>query len=415
LGKRRGILTPKFKHNPRVVACSPPGTQGVLARQRLLALELEGLPPAISDRFSAVATSYWISSDVVCEAGVARIRLSGAEEAFRSLGHRVGGSEDLAHLSAEIAGTIDSFLQRRFTVRFPGGQLWLGERTLVMGALNVTPDSFSDGGLFLERNAAVEHGLEMAELGADIVDIGAESTRPGAEPVPLREELDRVIPVIEGLAPRLSIPISIDTYKSAVARAALEAGARIVNDISALRFDRELASVASEFGAPVILMHMKGTPRDMQKAPAYRDVVSEIIAYLRESLALAVERGIDIEQTIIDPGIGFGKTVEHNLEIIHRLREFASLGRPLLIGTSRKSFIGKLLGLEVGDRIFGTAATVAAAALAGAHIVRVHDVAQMRQVSLIADAVLKGSPVQAARETTSQAPKQWIGLQRSSK
>ena len=261
-------------------------------------------------------------------------------------------------------------------------------RTAIMGILNVTPDSFSDGGQYVTTEAAVEHGIRMAEDGADILDIGGESSRPCAEPVSLDEELSRVIPVIEALVGRTQTPISIDTYKPAVARVALDAGADIINDITGLA-DDGMRVLAAERKAPVIIMHMLGDPRTMQENPVYEDVVSEIMAFLRERIVLAVEAGLPREYLIIDPGVGFGKTAEHNLEILRKLRDFRSLGLPILIGTSRKAFIGRALGgAPPAERVFGTAATVALSIHNGANIIRVHDVKEMSQVARLADAML---------------------------
>jgi len=245
-------------------------------------------------------------------------------------------------------------------------------RPLLMGVVNVTPDSFSDGGLFLDHAAAVVHGRDLLGEGAHILDIGGESARPGAEPVPEDEELRRVIPVIEGLD---SASISIDTTKARVARAALEAGARIVNDVSAFRFDPEMAGVVAAAGVDCCLMHMLGEPRTMQEDPRYDDVVSDVKAFLEQRLRFAVGEGIAEERVWLDPGIGFGKTVEHNLELIRRLDEVVAIGRPVVVGTSRKSFLGKLTGREVGDRVAGTIATNVIAYERGARIFRVHDVA----------------------------------------
>jgi dihydropteroate synthase len=264
----------------------------------------------------------------------------------------------------------------------------LHERTHVMGILNVTPDSFSDGGKFSDSETAVAHGLAMERAGADFIDIGGESTRPGAVPVPLEEELRRVVPVIAALAPQLTTAvISIDTYKSEVARQALAAGARVVNDISGLRFDPELKTVVARQNVPVILMHIKGTPRDMQKSPVYGDVVKELAVYLRESMELGARAGIPRENMVIDPGIGFGKTREHNLQILKRLAEFSALGAPMLVGVSRKSFIGLTLDLPVTERLAGSLAAAAVAVQNGAHIVRAHDVAETVRAVKVVDAI----------------------------
>lgn len=268
-------------------------------------------------------------------------------------------------------------------------KLELGRRTLVMGILNVTPDSFSDGGLFFDAGIAVERAERMVAEGADIIDVGGESSRPGANSVPTEIEIDRVLPVIEELAKTLKTPVSIDTYKSSVARRALDVGASIVNDISALQGDPDMASVVAEAGVPVVLMHMKGTPKDMQLHPRYDSLIPEIISFLKTRVQAAVDAGISSDQIIIDPGIGFGKTITHNLEIIRRLQEFKSLEKPILIGTSRKSFIGKILDLPADDRLEGTAATVAVAIANGADIIRVHDVKEMARVACMTDAIVR--------------------------
>jgi dihydropteroate synthase len=278
--------------------------------------------------------------------------------------------------------------RRAFVLRCREGDLRLGQRTLVMGVLNITPDSFSDGGLFFEPQQAIEHGLRMAEEGADIIDVGGESSRPGSDPVPLDEELKRVIPVIAGLASCLEIPLSVDTYKSQVAERAVEGGAQMINDISGLCFDPQIPSVAARYDTPLIIMHIKGTPKTMQQDLFYEDLMGEIIDYLREGMARAERGGVDPQQVIVDPGIGFGKRVQDNLVIINRLDELNVLERPLLIGTSRKSFIGAVLDLEVHQREIGTLATVAVSALKGAHIVRVHDVAAARQTVDMVDAII---------------------------
>ena len=267
----------------------------------------------------------------------------------------------------------------------------LHKRTLVMGILNVTPDSFSDGGTFLDRQAAVKHALDMIEQGADIIDVGGESTRPGSEPVSTEEEIDRVVPVIKEIAAQTDKPISIDTYHAATARAALDAGANIINDISGMTFDPDMKKLAAERRCPVVIMHIKGTPRDMQKDPTYKDLMGEITDYLVRCTAEAVDAGVDEKMIIVDPGIGFGKKVEHNLEILRRLDEFKSLGRPILVGTSRKSTIGHVLGgLPPEERMEGTAATVALSIASGANIVRVHDVKEMVRIARMTDAIVRG-------------------------
>jgi dihydropteroate synthase len=259
----------------------------------------------------------------------------------------------------------------------------------VMGVVNVTPDSFSDGGRYLDHRAAVAHALELVAEGAAILDIGGESTRPGAAPVADDEELARVVPVIEALAGDTEARISVDTSKHAVARAALQAGASIVNDVSAFRADPRMAELAAETGAEVCLMHMLGEPRTMQDAPRYDDVVDSVRAFLEQRMAFAVAEGVKEERIMLDPGIGFGKTVTHNLELIARLAEIVALGRPVVIGTSRKSFIGQVTGREVDDRLAGTVATNVLAYERGARIFRVHDVAPIHDALTITAATLR--------------------------
>lgn len=283
----------------------------------------------------------------------------------------------------------------KYNLSWDTHRLELGERTCIMGILNVTPDSFSDGGRFFKFEDAVAQGEKLVEAGADILDIGGESTRPFSEPVPAEEEIQRVGPVIEELAKRISIPISIDTTKSFVARRAIEAGASIINDIGALRFDKDMVRVAEESGVPVILMHMKGTPKTMQVSPVYDDIIKEIKMFLKRAIDTAAAKGISRSKIIIDPGIGFGKTIDHNLLLIKHLQEFKSLDVPILIGPSRKSFIqsilksktGKTINPDLGAVETGTQAAVAIAVLHGAHIVRVHDVANTRATVKIADAI----------------------------
>jgi dihydropteroate synthase len=270
------------------------------------------------------------------------------------------------------------------------GDIDVVSRTVVMGILNVTADSFSDGGRYLDRDKAVAHGLELARQGAAIIDIGGESTRPGATPATVVEEINRVVPVIQCLRRHLDVPISIDTYKAEVAQRALAAGADIVNDVSALRFDREMAGLIAAEGVPVVLMHMRGEPRTMQNRPEYHDVVAEVREFLRQRIAFAVTSGIRENAILIDPGIGFGKNLYHNLELIGHLQELASLGRPILVGLSRKSFIGQLLDVGPDERLEGSLAAAVAAALGGAQVLRAHDVLETCRALRIADAIRTG-------------------------
>ena len=283
--------------------------------------------------------------------------------------------------------------EEAFPVRVVEGcglRLELGRRTLVMGILNVTPDSFADGGKFLSPDSAIEHAERMTEKGADLIDVGGESSRPGSDSISEEEEIRRVIPVIERIAKHINIPVSVDTYRPGVARAALSAGAKMINDIKALRHDPEMTKVIAEAGAPVVLMHMQGTPKTMQEHPSYYSVVDEITHFFHERLKYAQAFGIKENQIILDPGIGFGKTTQQNLSILRSLHRFESLSRPLLIGVSRKSVIGQVLNLPVEERLEGTAAAVCASVLGGASIVRVHDVGSMVRVVRMADAIKFG-------------------------
>ena len=277
--------------------------------------------------------------------------------------------------------------RRGFSLRLGAQVLELGERTAIMGIVNVTPDSFSDGGTFLDPAAAIEHGLRLAGEGADILDVGGESTRPGAEPVSEQEEVRRVVPVVRELAARSGVPVSIDTSKAVVAEAALAAGATIVNDVSALRFDPRLGAVVARSGAALVIMHMQGTPRTMQQAPHYEDLLGEVIADLAAGVARAAAAGVDPDRILVDPGIGFGKGLEHNLELLDRLGELALLGRAILVGPSLKAFIGRLLDLPAAERIEGTIAACCCAADRGAHVVRVHDVGPVRRALRVAAAI----------------------------
>ncbi len=283
--------------------------------------------------------------------------------------------------------------KRARTIPLPTGGLELGPRTLIMGVINVTPDSFSDGGRFYGEAQAVEQGLALAEAGADILDVGGESTRPGSDPTSASEEMDRVLPVIESLARHCGAVISIDTYKAAVAQAALEAGASIINDITALGGDPEMAATAAQSKAGLVLMHMKGQPRTMQANPVYGDVVKEVRDFLAQQAAQAQAAGVAPEAIVLDPGIGFGKNLEHNLALIRNLGALAELGYPVLLGASRKTFIGKLTGREIpGERLWGSLGVHILGAALGADIVRVHDVAPLREALAVCDAVMAQEP-----------------------
>lgn len=301
-------------------------------------------------------------------------------------GRLVGREREGAELAAALRETLANF-RRTETTWFIGTEaIRLGDRTLIWGILNVTPDSFYDGGKDPSPEAAIERGVRLAEQGADIVDVGGESTRPGATPVSAEEEIRRTEPVVRGLAER-GVRVSIDTSKAQVARAAIRAGARIVNDVSALA-DPDMARLVAEKGVGLVLMHMKGRPATMQENPEYDDLMGEITGFLRERAMKAIETGVRPDSIFVDPGIGFGKTLEHNLEILRRLSEFHSLGFPLLVGPSRKRFIGAILdGRPVEDRLFGTLGAVAACVAGGAHAVRVHDVPETRDLLRVFDRI----------------------------
>jgi len=312
--------------------------------------------------------------------------LMGTQAQFERLLPRLKGPDTGLY---ELADSIETAL-RNYSQPLPACHpgLHLEQAPLLMGILNVTPDSFSDGGSYRDVDGAALHALEMVARGAALVDVGGESTRPGSEPVHELEESNRVMPVIQSLARPLHGRLSIDTCKAHVAAEALAAGAFMVNDVSALRMDSEMAAVVRDAGCPVVLMHMLGTPRMMQENPQYKDVVSEVYAFFLERLNWAVDKGLKEENLLIDPGIGFGKTTVHNLQLLHNLEAFKSLGRPIVVGSSRKRFLGELLGVgEPRGRDVATAATTAMAVLAGAHIVRVHEITGNREAALVARAV----------------------------
>jgi dihydropteroate synthase len=296
----------------------------------------------------------------------------------------------LERISERVGDVLDSIVTESYALRTSRREVTIAERTLIMGILNITPDSFSDGGRFHSPEFAVDEGIRMAEEGADIIDIGGESSRPGSESVPKEEELARVIPVIKGLRGKINIPLSIDTMKASVAREALAEGAEIVNDISALSFDAEMGEVVAGTGAAVILMHMRGTPKTMQVGDLkYRSLWGDIITFLQAKIEQARETGIEADHIMVDPGLGFGKTASDNLQLIRHLQELRILGRPIVTGASRKSFIGHVTGGSPSERCEGTAAVVTASILNGSQVVRVHDVAAMKKVAAMADALIR--------------------------
>ncbi len=307
----------------------------------------------------------------------------------------------LKELSRKLKVALDAYESQPPALPVAGRLLDLAARTYVMGVVNVTPDSFSDGGEHFGVEAAVAHAKRLIEEGADIIDIGGESTRPGADPVPVEEEIARVLPVVERVSQETDGIVSIDTMKPEVADEAIRAGAHMVNDVSALS-DPKMLEVVATAGVPAVLMHMKGTPRTMQRNPTYGDLMGEIIGFLKKRIEMAEAAGVAGEKLLVDPGIGFGKTVEHNLEIIKRLAELKVLGKGIVLGTSRKSFIGKVLNLDLpAERIFGTAASVAVGIVNGANVVRVHDVREMVQVARLADAIISSEVGRRSEATRS--------------
>ena len=327
---------------------------------------------------------------VSCSVPVSDILIMGTIKQISALVRKIEQQPFGLNLIAKnILEILKNISQDEFVLRTCRREINLGKKTLIMGILNVTPDSFSDGGLFYSQQKAVERGLQMADEGADIIDIGGESTRPGAVSVEANVELKRVLPVIESLVKQVKIPVSIDTTKAKVAKQAIIGGVEIVNDISALHGDKKMAGTIKDTGAAVILMHMRGNPRNMQKGNlVYKNLMGEITAYLKKCSEKALKAGIEKDRLVIDPGIGFGKTPEDNYKIIKNLYQLKELGMPVMIGPSRKSFIGKITGGETGQRLEGTAATVAAAIMNGCHIVRVHDVAAIKKVAVVTDAIV---------------------------
>jgi dihydropteroate synthase len=301
-------------------------------------------------------------------------------------------SPEILSALSPVKEAVGRYLEKDFLVNCRGKEIRLGSVPRIMGILNVTPDSFSDGGKFVSAEAAISHGLAMAEAGAEIVDVGGESTRPGSVPVPAGEEIARVVPVIRELSRRTDALLSIDTTKAAVAREAVDAGARMINDTSALADDPEMARFAAASGCAVVLMHRRGTPATMQVAPSYGSLFDEMLDELSERLDAAAKAGIPRERILVDPGIGFGKRLEDNLALHRHLPDLRNLGRPVVFGPSRKAFLGKITGKEEpSGRIFGTAASVAVSALRGADILRVHDVPEMRDVVRVVAAIREGA------------------------
>ena len=371
------------------------GIEAMLPKMETVNLLLEGIECRVANILKQEMLS--IGGDVAvaresvaCSIDRTDALLIGTPKQMRRLADKLAPQPfGLRDISDDIRRVLANITRDTFVLRTPKREIVIGGKTLVMGIVNMTPDSFSDGGMLGGVEEAARYALKMAEAGADIIDVGGESSRPGSKPVSADEEMDRVLPLIEKLEGLLSVPISIDTTKAAVARRALEAGAEMVNDISAMKFDEQMPDVVAAHRVPVVLMHMRGEPRTMQEGDlSYRSLMGEIVGFLEGRIEAARAAGVDMENIIVDPGIGFGKSTEDNIAILRHLKELKTLGRPILVGASRKRFIGKITGRErAEERLEGTAASVAASILNGAHIVRVHDVGFMEKVSRVADEI----------------------------
>jgi len=374
-----------------------PGVEAMLPKMGTLTLLIEGIECKIANILKQEMLSLGgdvavARETVACSIDKTDAILIGTRKQMLRLADKLAPQPfGLREVSGDIRRILANIARETFVLRTPRREIPIGIQTLVMGVVNVTPDSFSDGGMFGSVEEAADHARKLEEAGADIIDIGGESSRPGSEPVSVDEEMTRVLPLIERLGGVLSIPISIDTAKAVVARRALEAGAEIVNDISSMRFDEQMPEVVAAHGVPVVLMHMRGRPRTMQEGDlSYDSLMGEITGFLAERIEAAVSAGVDEEQIIVDPGVGFGKSTADNIAILRNLRELKTLGRPVLVGVSRKRFLGQITGRErAEERLEGTAASVTAAILNGAHIVRVHDVEFMERVSRLADEIMR--------------------------
>ncbi len=383
---------PETIRQMEAVGVDPTGIELMKGKTLHFNLKIEGINPRTANLLKQEILS--LGGDAAldrkgldCSAKETDAILMGTQKQLEQLFFKLRQYPDLQPVAESLREAMENISKTHYSIRCRKKTFTLGKRTFLMGILNVTPDSFSDGGLYSDPKKAISHGLRMVEEGADFIDVGGESTRPGSKPVGLDEELRRVIPVIETLAKEVEVPISIDTNKSTVAERAIKAGAQIINDISGLHFDPDLGKVAAREDVPLILMHMRGTPETMQKDIHYDSLFSEILQYLRESIQRAESAGLDPQQIIVDPGIGFGKTFEDNLLIIKNLPEFRILGKPLLLGTSRKSFIGKIVNGEANERLEGTLSSIALCVHNGAHIIRCHDVLQAKKAIAVADAI----------------------------
>lgn len=358
-------------------------------------IKIEGIPSPtanlLKQEMLSVMADAAISKEVASfTSKKSGVLLIGTEAQFKKVLPRLNRQLfNLPEVRQKLAELLKNFKKGKFVLSFKEKKMDLTRKVAVMGVLNLTPDSFYNGGKYTTQARALRKVEEMVKEGADLIDVGGESTRPGAKEVGIEEEIRRVIPVISKIRELFEIPVSIDTYRAKVAKVALEAGVDMVNDISGLRFDPGLKEVVARFGAAVVLMHIKGTPRDMQSNPRYESLMGEIISYLSDSIRLAQKAGIDLEKIIVDPGIGFGKTPEHNLQILNHLGELRSLGRPILIGVSRKSFIGAILKLPLEERLEGSLAAACLALMQGAKIIRTHDVKPTRRAVDLTQAIIQ--------------------------
>ncbi len=380
----------------RRVEADPYGIQAMLPKMFHLNIILEGLECRVAniikqEMLSLGGDAAVARGTVACSVSRTDVILMGTHKQLRRLTEKIWAQPfGLGLISEKIREMLNCVFADSFLLRTSRRTITLGERTLIMGILNVTPDSFSDGGRFASPDQAVEAGLRMVKEGADILDIGGESTRPGSDPVSSEDELRRVIPVIRSLAAQTDLPLSIDTMKADVAREALAEGAEIVNDVSSMAFDEAMPKVVADTQAAVVLMHMRGMPKSMQSGDlAYSSLRGEIIAYLKRGIERAGDHGIEATQIMVDPGLGFGKTAEDNMRLVKYLSEFKCMKRPILVGASRKAFIGRVTGGTPAERVEGTAAVITAAILHGAQVVRVHEVAMMRKVANMADTLLR--------------------------
>lgn len=378
------------------IGVDPYGIAAMAPKTRHVNILLNGQPCKVAnilkqEMLSLGADAAVARGSVSCSVNQTDVLLMGNSKQLRALAGKIEKQPfGLDAIARQIEDLLCNVERNLYILKTSRRDMILGEKTLIMGILNITPDSFSDGNAYLDQGKALERALQMQDEGADIIDIGGESSRPGAQTVTARREIGRVVPIIKKLSGKLKIPISVDTTKSQVAYASLDAGAEIINDISALNSDEKMVSVVKKASAAMILMHMRGKPANMQNGNlSYKDLMREIIEYLKKSCHKAIASGIGADQIVVDPGIGFGKTYEDNCKIINKLEEMQALGLPLLIGTSRKAFIGNVTGGMPEERIEGTAATVSAAIIKGCHIVRVHDVAAMKKVAMMTDAIVR--------------------------